>query len=190
MNDKQIRSLSILFIAIVAFLIVVRQIFKIMELSLKDYPKFIYKGKTPKKDWYTYVTPIAKAVGKEYGIPWQAICVQTALETGWGKSSLLLKFNNWAGIKSTKGQPSVQLGTTEFYGGTKTTIVDSFRVWNSPYEGLKGYAEFIHKNKRYATALKYPNDPYKYIEEIKKAGYATAPDYVSVLHGMLKSNFA
>jgi flagellar protein FlgJ len=162
-----------------------------MELSLKDYPKFIYKGKTPKKDWYAYVTPIAKAVGKEYGIPWQAICVQTALETEWGKSALLSKYNNWAGIKDTDGINSTKpMTTTEHINGKDIKIKDGFEIYSSPYEGLRGYVSFIHNNKRYKTALNYPNDPYRYVAEVAKAGYATNPDYSNILQSMLKSNFA
>lgn len=177
-----------LFIVIAYF--VVRELFKAMELSLQDYPSFTYKGKTPKSDWINYATPMAKIAGSKYGIPWQAIVVQTALETSWGKSSLLKKYNNWGGIKAKKGEASVNLSTGEFLNGQNVTIVDGFKVWKTPYEGAMGYGSFFHENKRYATALKYPNDPYKFIEEIKKAGYATAPNYVSTLHTLLNQNFA
>lgn len=161
-----------------------------MGISLVDYPNFKRKPNTttPKSDWYNWVEPLAKAVGKEYGIPWQAILVQTALETGWGKSSLLWKYNNFGGVKyAGSGAPSkVNMKTGEVFDGKAVTINADFAAWPTPYEGIKGYANFFHRNKRYKEALKYPNDPYKFIEEIKKAGYATAPNYISILHGMLE----
>lgn len=159
-----------------------------MDLSLVDYKPFKYKGKTPKSDWYNWLEPMAKALGREYGIPWQAILVQTALETAWGQSSLLSKYNNFGGIKDTDGiNSTAPMTTTEYIGGKKITIKDGFEIYSSPYEGLKGYVQFFHKNKRYKNALKYPNDPYKFIEEIKKAGYATDPGYVAKLHSMLET---
>lgn len=161
-----------------------------MGISIKDMKPFTYKGgNTTKKDWYAWIVPMAKVVGADYGIPWQAIAVQTALETGWGKSSLLRSNNNFSGIKAVAGQQSVTLSTQEFINGQMVTIKDGFAVWASPYKGLIGYAEFFHKNKRYKTALKFPNDPFRFIEEIKKAGFATDPDYVTKLHGLLKTDF-
>lgn len=147
-----------------------------------------YKGKTT-KDYLDWITPKAKIVGLAKGIPYQAIVVQTALETGWGKSSLLKKYNNFGGIKAKKGEASVNMGTKEFIGGQMISIIDGFKVWNSPTSGLFGYADFFHENKRYKNALNYPNDPYKFISEIKKAGYATDPNYILKLHGMLKKYF-
>ncbi len=169
-------------------LVLWRQIFKIMDISIEDRKPFKYRGKTPKSDWYNWIEPMARKVGAEYGIPWRAILVQTALETGWGKSSLLTKYNNFGGIKSTKGQSSVAMPTKEFVNGQYITITDGFATWATPYEGLVGYAKFFHKNKRYKQALKFPNDPFRFIEEIKKAGYATDPLYTSKLHTMLEKD--
>lgn len=156
-------------------------IYKIMD------SKFIYKGgKTKQKDWIDWIEPKAKIVGLQFGIPYQAIVVQTALETGWGSSSLLRKYNNFGGIKAGKNDKAVILSTPEFQNGAMNIIKDGFKVWDSPTSGLKGYVQFFHKNPRYKNALKYPNDPYQFIVEIKKAGYATDPNYISKLHGMLK----
>jgi flagellar protein FlgJ len=162
-----------------------------MDLNVKEYHSFEYNknSNTKKSDWYNYIAPLAKVVGKEFGIPWEAICVQTSLETGYGKSTLGTKYNNFGGVKfAGSGAPrKVNMPTQEVINGTRKTINSYFAVWNSPYEGLRGYANFFHRNKRYATALKYPNDPFKFIEEIKKAGYATSENYISILHGRLRN---
>lgn len=171
-------------------IVLTNQLFRIMNLSVKYPEPFKYDGTTPKSDWYNWIEPLAKQVGREYGIPWQAILVQTALETGWGKSELFWKYNNFGGVKfAGSGAPNkVNMKTGEVFDGKATTITAAFAAWPNPYEGLVGYAKFFHRNKRYATALKYPNDPYKFVEEIKKAGYATAPNYTSILHGMLQND--
>lgn len=190
MNAKAKSQLIILVVAVVICFVLIREAFKMLDLSIKDYPKFKPGTKT-KADWFAYVTPLAKAIGKEFGLPWKAIAVQSALETAWGKSSLFEKYNNWGGIKDTDGiNSTAPMSTIEYTNGVKETIKDGFEIYPSPYEGLRGYAKLITGKKRYAAALKYPNDPYKYIEELKKAGYATDPNYVAKLHKLLNENFA
>ncbi len=191
MEKRLAKNVAILAVAVVLFVLIVQEIFKAVDLSIKDYPKFKYTGKDKKKRWIKYCTPLAKAVGKQYGIPWEAIVVHTGLETGWGESSLLQKYNNWGGIKDTDGiNSTVPLSTVEYYNGNRTEIKDGFEISKTPYDGLVYYAQFFHRVKRYATALKYPNDPYRFISEIRKAGYATDPDYVAKLHKLLNDNFA
>lgn len=157
----------------------------------KTMEPFIYNASASDKTkrWVDWITPAAKDIGKRHGLPYQALVVQTALETGWGKSSLASKYFNFAGIKAVGSQPYVLMNTYEYEGGKKITKKAKFRKFSSLEEGLEQYALFFHKNKRYAKALEYPNDPYKFIEEIKKAGYATSPDYIQKLHGMLDKYF-
>ena len=189
-NEALVKRLLLFSIALAILLVLFNEILKAMDLHLKSYKPFNYVGKTPKSDWYNWIEPLAKSVGKEFGIPWQAILVQTALETGWGTSQLATKYNNFGGVKyAGSGAPSkVKLKTGEVFDGQAVTIYSDFAAWETPYDGMRGYANFFHRNKRYATALKYPDDPFRFIEEIKKAGYATSTNYISILHGMLKND--
>ncbi len=128
-------------------------------------------------------------IGNEYGIPPLAILAQAALESGYGQSSLTREAYNFFGIKADsnwKG-PVWTGGTREEYNGQSVNITAAFRKYPNAEEGFKGYGEFIHDNPRYKNALKYPNDPVRYITEIKKAGYATASNYISVNLGIQKS---
>lgn len=121
----------------------------------------------------------AFAVGKRYGIPYEAILAQAGIESGWGKSDLTVDGNNFFGIKAG---PEWKGKTLEFMtreDNPPRTIKAQFRAYDSPAAGFTGYASFIHHNSRYKEALKYPKDPEKYIEEIKKAGYATDNAYIS-----------
>lgn len=185
------RNITLLLVLTVVFVLMIDKALAFGSFSLKNYPKFDYTGGQNKKaQWYAYAMPLAKVIGKQYGIPWKFILVHTALETGWGASKLFRDYNNWGGIKALAGESTVQLGTVEYYGGNPTTIVDGFRVWNSPYEGIQGYGNFFHVNPRYASALNYPNDPYQFAVEIKQAGYATDPNFVSKIHNLLNKDFA
>lgn len=120
-------------------------------------------------------------VGKQYGIPYEAIIAQAALESGYGRSRLTTEANNFFGIKAGKGWTGpVWTGNTreETSSGGSYQITDNFRAYPTPEAGFAGYGEFIHTNSRYRNALNFPGNPYQYIVEIKNAGYATDNEYV------------
>lgn len=120
-------------------------------------------------------------IGKQYTLPYEAIIAQAALESGYGRSGLTREAFNFFGIKagSSWNGPIYTTKTQEEVNGGNITISASFRKYANAEEGFRGYGEFITKNDRYAAALKYPTNPAKYIEELKKAGYATDSSYVS-----------
>lgn len=186
MNTNTQRALLITISLFLIAFVVVSFSFRAIGMEIKSMKPFVYRGgSNSKNDWYNYMTPLAKVVGRKYGIPWEAMVVQTALETGWGKSSLLRDYNNFGGIKAVAGDNSVNMATTEYINGKYVKINDDFAVFKTPYEGLIGYASFFHRYPRYSAALNYPKDPYQFIIEVKKAGYATDPNYVSKLHNLL-----
>ncbi|MBP6041421.1 glucosaminidase domain-containing protein [Candidatus Saccharibacteria bacterium] len=128
-------------------------------------------------------------IGKANGIPYDAMIAQGALESGDGKSDLTTQGNNYFGIKTGSGWTgAVWSGSTkEEEGGKTVTKTDSFRAYPTKEAGWQGYADFIRSNKRYAAALQYPQDPFQYITELKKAGYATDSSYVSKNHDIIRS---
>lgn len=127
-------------------------------------------------------------VGKHYGIPYEAILGQAGLESGWGKSRLTTEAFNFFGIKagSSWTGPTITMRTAEQRPDGSVYYIDAkFRRYANAEAGFTGYAEFIHANSRYKTALNYPNDPFKYIEEIKAAGYATDVKYVAKVSSII-----
>jgi len=155
------------------------------------------------KDYY----PHALAVEKKTGISAIAILAQAALESGWGQRAV---GNALFGIKDTDGiNGNEQLITTTEYlktpnakfprvlkvepvvrGGKsmfKYTVQDYFRKYDSPTDSLNDHAKFILSNPRYAKALAVKSDPYKFVEALAAAGYATAPNYADMLKQMIES---
>lgn len=130
-----------------------------------------------------FIEDIAKYVVKyapDYSIECNsAVIAQAILESGWGESKLAAKYHNYFGLKCGtlwKGK-SVNLKTQEEYTpGTKTTITDNFRVYDSMEEGVKGYFDFIQLT-RYHN-LRGIKDPQHYLEVIRADGYATSSSYV------------
>ncbi len=139
-----------------------------------------------------FIEKIAAAVNKykdSYNIKVASpIIAQAIIESGWGKSQLAAKYNNYFGLKcgSAWTGKSVNMATPEEYTpGVHTNIRDNFRVFDSLEEGVKGYFEFINYS-RYAN-LKGVTDPETYVKNIKADGYATSSTYVSTLMNAIKS---
>ncbi len=146
----------------------------------------------------------AKKSEEKYGISAIAILSQAALESGWGKKA---PGNNFFGIKDTDGvNGNEQLVETTEYLKTDTVkfpkiisivfdavkklykyrVLAYFRKYNDAEDAFNQHAQFFLKNKRYAEALKVKSDPYRFIEEIAKAGYATSPTYADLLKGVAR----
>ncbi|MES2779875.1 MAG: glucosaminidase domain-containing protein [Bacteroidota bacterium] len=159
------------------------------------------------KEFVNKYLPFAKETEKKTGISAIAILAQGALESGWGS---VAPGNMIFGIKDTDGvNGNEQLLTTTEYSRSATAkfpriqkvtpvlkngqkwfnymIKDYFRKYDTPEGSFTDHAKFFLTNSRYAEALKVKADPYKFIDAIAKAGYATAPDYATILKGIAKT---
>jgi len=135
---------------------------------------------------------------------------QSALESGWGKSA---KGNMMFGIKKGSGrnyggwQGHSQLITTTEYssvptqqfpfvypgypiqqsnGKWKYRIKDVFRAYPNPFFSFIDWAGLLFKNRRYSYAMRFKKDPYRFAEEVAKAGYATDPNYANKIKRIMK----
>lgn len=150
--------------------------------------------------------PYAKETERKTGISAKAILAQAALESGWGKAA---PGNMFFGVKDTDGiNGNEQLITTTEYSRRadlkfpvvisitpvvrngqkwfKYVVKDYFRKYNTPEECFTDHANFFFKNPRYKKALEVKHDPYKFVEAIAAAGYATDPNYASTLKQLVK----
>nr|DAD63398.1 MAG TPA: Muramidase (flagellum-specific) [Caudoviricetes sp.] len=143
---------------------------------------------------------------RKTGISALFILAQAGLESGWGKS---VPGNMFFGVKATKNTPKEKkqlLRTTEVLttpnekskfsevisitkradGKYLYIVRDWFMKYDTPEECFTDHANFFFRNKRYAKALEVKADPYKFAEEVAKAGYATAPNYAESLKALIK----
>jgi flagellar rod assembly protein/muramidase FlgJ len=137
-------------------------------------------------DFVKKMYPAAKAVGTPVGIAPEIILAQAGLESGWGKSLPVNEDGtssfNFFGIKAGPhwtGKRSARTGTHEFTGGSMHGEKATFRSYDSPEEGFKGYISFLQNNQRYSNAFQHGNDAQAYFTALKQDGYATDPNYVS-----------
>ncbi len=149
--------------------------------------------------------PYALETERKTGISALFILAQSALETGWGQHA---PGNMMFGVKATVSTPPEKrqlVQTTEILstdkakfpviikiekrpdGKYKYTVKDWFRKYDSPEESFTDHANFFFRNKRYAKALEVKADPYKFAEEVAKAGYATEPTYAERLKGVIRT---
>ena len=112
----------------------------------------------------------------EYNIPASITLAQGILESNSGNSTLAKKANNHFGIKCHAN-----------WNGEKIYMDDDaanecFRSYSSAEESYQDHSEFLKNGKRYQFLFSYSVDDYKnWAYGLKKAGYATNPEYAELL---------
>ena len=126
------------------------------------------------------------------GIPASFMVAQAALETGWGQREIRFEdgrtSHNLFGIRAGgnwKG-PVAEVWTTEFVNGSAQKVRGQFRAYGSYEESFNDYARLISQNPRYAPAMRQLDNPQAFASALQQAGYATAPNYASVLGSMIE----
>lgn len=119
------------------------------------------------------------------------LIAQAALESGWGKSELASKHNNYFGIKkhNWKGK-TVKYWTTEYdKNGNKYRVLADFRAYDTLAEGIADRNKFLRENKRYAlNGVFDAKTPEEQVQALKNAGYATGVKYVSSIMNTINAN--
>ena len=159
------------------------------------------------QDFVKKFYPFAKQTETKTGISAIAILAQAALESEWGEHA---PGNMFFGVKDTDGvNGNEQLCITTEYSRRsdlkfpeiisitpytknnqkyfKYKVKDYFRKYDSPEQSFTDHTQFFFENSRYAKALTVKSEPYKFIDEIAKAGYATAPSYAETLKSVAKN---
>ena len=113
-------------------------------------------------------------------MPASVTVAQAILETGWGKHTVG-EAKNLFGIKGRGPLGSVRARTREYVEGKYVMIEADFAKYESFEQSITEHARFFLRNRRYARALQFKNDPDAFVREIHKAGYATDPNYAEKL---------
>jgi LysM repeat protein len=117
---------------------------------------------------------------KEHGIPASITLAQGLLESGNGNSELARNGNNHFGIKCT---PDWTGGKTYHDDDQKN---ECFRKYNNAAQSYEDHAKFL-KRPRYAALFELQPTDYKgWAQGLKKAGYATDPNYPQKLINLIE----
>lgn len=143
------------------------------------------------------IAPIAQEKARSRG-RWSlpSVCIaQACCESAYGTSPKMIRANAVFGIKV--GRSKAHFGkawkdkaystkTKECYDGkTYATITDMFRAYDSIEDAVEDYYDMLATCSRYKGCLNQ-TDPKKCITEIQKAPYATAPDYINTIMGIVR----
>ena len=112
----------------------------------------------------------------EYGIPASITLAQACLESGDGKSRLAKEGNNHFGIKCHNDWNGKIMHHDDDAKG------ECFRVYAYAEESFKDHSIFLRYRQRYAFLFDLDTKDYKgWAHGLKKAGYATNPQYAPIL---------
>lgn len=116
------------------------------------------------------------------GIPASITIAQGCLESDNGNSRLAIKGNNHFGIKCHEWT-----GRKIYHDDDEKN--ECFRSYASPYESYMDHSLFLTTKSRYASLFELkPHDYRGWAKGLKKAGYATAPNYANLLIKIIEEN--
>ncbi len=127
--------------------------------------------KMTRKDYIAKYKNWAIEEMKRTGIPASITIAQGLLESSCGNSILAKKANNHFGIKCHDWTgPSILIDDDKRN--------ECFRKYRNAYHSFKDHSNFLRTRSRYAFLFKYSSTDYKrWAKGLKKAGYATHPQY-------------
>ena len=116
-----------------------------------------------------------------HNIPASITLAQGILESGSGESRLATEGNNHFGIKCQ-------------YNWNGETIIEDddekgecFRKYSKAIDSYRDHSLFLTQRERYLFLFEYKNTEYKkWAEGLKKAGYATNPEYPNLLINLIE----
>ena len=133
------------------------------------------------KRYIKLYAPIARKQMKVYKIPASVTMAQGILESGYGEATLAKKGNNHFGIKCHKGWKGKKI----FHDDDEEN--ECFRSYNNPVKSYKDHSLFLANRDRYRFLFDLNSKDYKsWAEGLKKAGYATDPEYSKKLISLIE----
>ncbi len=120
---------------------------------------------------------------RRYGIPASIKLGQGILESSAGNSDLAREANNHFGIKCKKNWTG-----PAFYKDDDAKD-ECFRKYKTVLESYEDHSQFLKNSQRYASLFLLSQDDYKgWAHGLKKAGYATNPQYAQLLIKTIEEN--
>ena len=116
-----------------------------------------------------YHSPAQKAGGC-FGINPVVILAQSAIETGWGESTLAKEYNNFFGITAYGRSNAFWKGVkTNLSGDDSSKVSLWYRSYDSPADSFMDFTRLIHT--AYPVAASLSDHPAAYAKEIAYSKY-------------------
>jgi LysM repeat protein len=121
-------------------------------------------------------SPLAVSEMHRTGIPASITLAQGMLESDYGRSTLARKGNNHFGIKCHNDWQGDKMYHDDNRRG------ECFRVYASAEESYRDHSDFLVTGSRYRDLFRLSSTDYRaWAHGLKKAGYATDPNYPALL---------
>ena len=134
------------------------------------------EGGSVQERYISRYSPLAIEEMYRTGVPASITMAQGMLESGSGTSRLAVEGNNHFGIKCHRGWS----GRSMYASDDRPN--ECFRVYDSPEESFRDHSDFLRYQDRYKFLFDLELTDYKsWALGLKKAGYATSPDYAAHL---------
>ncbi len=132
--------------------------------------------KSPQEKYIEKYSALAVEEMYRSGIPASITLAQGLLESGNGRSELAVKSNNHFGIKCHNNWDGKKVYHDDDEKG------ECFRKYPKPEDSYRDHSDFLRYRARYRFLFDYPVTDYKaWAFGLKKAGYATDPEYPTKL---------
>lgn len=154
---------------------------------------FVKKGKKDMSNvqFIENIAALVKKYAPQYNIKvYSPIIAQAILESSSGTSELAVNANNFFGLKYRTGRCPTACGvyiktaSEQNADGTYTHSAAQWMKFPNMEACVKGYFDFTNISNY--SAIKGVTDPRVYIENIKKAGYATSLEYVDKIMNVIR----
>lgn len=171
--------------------------------SLKAAPKAVsYQNKSSNKGKYInnynnrkeFLAMLAShsSLAKEYNIFPEVMMGQAILESGWGQSTLAKYSKNLFGVKVPNSEKGKGKGhvyqTNEEINGKNIRIKDEFRKFDTYEQSIRQYLSLLSGRYYSSFGVTKAKDYKEQLRLIKKAGYATASNYVDAVLNVITRN--
>ena len=133
------------------------------------------------KVYVVQYAPLAQKEMKKFGIPASITLAQGLLESQAGVGKLAVKSNNHFGIKCHKGWRGPSVSHDDDAKG------ECFRKYKKVAQSYRDHSEFLRYRDRYSKLFKMKKTDYvSWAHGLKKAGYATDPQYAYKLISLIE----
>ena len=163
------------------------------SIPLKIYLGKLYTSQaiTDKDNFLDFASNMAIESYETTGMSAALQTAQAILETGWGQSVPVDKYsgklsNNLFGIKGSATNGSVVSNTWEVYNGVSFRTDAEFRAYNNVNEAWNDHKSLLLNKSRYEQFREVMHDSTLGAWAVRRAGYATDPDYSMKLINIIK----
>jgi len=134
-------------------------------------------------DYINKYKELAVSEMKRTGVPASITLAQGMIESDYGQSRLAREANNHFGIKCHNDWT----GPTIRHNDDRRN--ECFRKYRKPEESFYDHSDFLKSGSRYRALFDFAPTDYKaWAHGLKKAGYATNPDYANMVIRKIEEN--